>query len=99
MILYLQIGLISYPDWTPGAMRGSPRKKKVDKGTEDDCIVLGDDDEGDEGVGRAAEWGGDGHPAGGPYTPLVSIASTPEVQHAIRHAVEVSEGKALCEVF
>ena len=89
------LSYVSWMEWVPKAMRGGLQKKEVEAGTAEDCIVLGDEEVGDEGVGRAAEQGGDGHPAGGPSIPLLSAASTPEVQQAIQHAVDVVAGKAL----
>ena len=82
-------------EWASEAMRGGSRKKEVEAGTAEDYIVLGDEEVGDEGVGRAAEQGGDGHPTRGPSIPLLSAASTPEVQQAIQHAVDITAGKAL----
>ena len=74
-------------------MQQGPRKKEVEEGTEQDCIVLGADED-DEGMGRVAEQGGDVHPSGGTATLPASAAPTPEVQHAIQHAYDVSEGRA-----
>ena len=62
---------------------------------EEDVIMLEGDDVGDEGVGRNAQQGGEVHPSGGTDTSLAATAPTLEVQHAIRHAVQVSQGKAL----
>ena len=60
-------------------------------------IILegGDDEEDAEGVGRDAQQGGEVHPSGGTDSSLAAAAPTLEVQHAIRHAVQVSQGRAL----
>ena len=57
--------------------------------------MLEADEADDEGVGRDAQQGGEVHPSGGTDTSLASAAPTLEVQHAIRHAVQVSQGRAL----
>ena len=57
--------------------------------------MLEGDDEDVEGVGRDAQQGGEVHPSGGTDTFLAAAAPTLEVQHAIRHAVQVSQGRAL----
>ena len=62
---------------------------------EEDVIVLEGDEVDDEGVGRDAQQGGEVHPSGGTDTSLAAAATTLEVQHAIRHAVQVSQGRAL----
>ena len=62
---------------------------------EEDVIVLEGIAADDEGVGRDAQQGGEVHPSGGTDTSLAAAAPTLEVQHAIRHAVQVSQGKAL----
>ena len=51
--------------------------------------------EDDEGVGREAQQGGEVHPSGGTDSSLAEAAPTLEVQQAIRHAVRVSQGRAL----
>ena len=61
---------------------------------EEDVIMLEGDDVDDEGVGRDAQQGGEVHPSGGTDTSLAAAAPTLEVQHAIRHAVQVSQGRA-----
>ena len=53
------------------------------------------DEEDDEGVGREAQQGGEVHPSGGTDSSLAAAAPTLEAQHAIRHAVRVSQGRAL----
>ena len=60
-------------------------------------IILegGDDEEDAEGVGRDAQQGGEVHPSGGTDSSLTAAAPTLEVQHVIRHAVQVSQGRAL----
>ena len=55
----------------------------------------GDDEEDVEGVGREAQQGGEVHPSGCTDSSLAAAAPTLEVQHAIRHAVQVSQGRAL----
>ena len=67
-------------------------KKEVEE--EEEVIVVGDDMD-DEGVGRETQQGGEVHPPGGTDSSLAGVAPTLEVQHAIQHAVEVSQGKAL----
>ena len=62
---------------------------------EEDVIVLEGDDVDDEGVGRDAQQGGEVHPSGGTDTTLAAAAPTLEVKHAIRHAVKVSQGRAI----
>ena len=57
-----------------------------------EVIIL---DEDDEGVGRGTRVGGGVHPAGGTATPHTLVAPAPEVQHAIQHAHDISEGRAL----
>ena len=59
---------------------------------EPELIVL---DEDDEGVGRGTGVGDGVHPVGGTATPHTPVAPAPEVQRAIWHAYEVSEGRAL----
>ena len=54
---------------------------------EEEVIVLGDDKEDAEGVGREAQQVGEVHPSGGTDSSLAAAVSTLEVQHAIRHAV------------
>ena len=63
--------------------------------TEEKVVVLEGDDEDVEGVGRDAQQGGEVHPSWGTDTFLAAAAPTLEVQHAIRHAVQVSQGRAL----
>ena len=46
-------------------------------------------------MGRDAQQGGEVHPSGGTDTSLAAAVPTLEVQHAIRHAVQVSQGRAL----
>ena len=70
-------------------------KVKEEVEEEEEVIVLGDDEEDAEGVGREAQQGGEVHPSGGTDSSLAAAASTLEVQHAIRHAVQVSQGRAL----
>ena len=48
-----------------------------------------------EGVGREAQQGGEVPPSGGTEFSLAGAAPTLEVQHAIQHAVDVSQGRAL----
>ena len=65
---------------------GQKAKEEVEE-----VIILGGDDEEDvEGVGREAQQGGEVHPSGGTDSSLVAATPTLEVQHAIRHAVQVS---------
>ena len=59
---------------------------------EEDMVVL---DVNDEGVGRDAQQGGEMYPSGGTDTLLAAAAPTLEVQHAIKHAVQVSQDRAL----
>ena len=67
-------------------------KKEVE---EEEEIVVAGDREDDEGVGREAQQGGEVYPSGGTDSSLAAAAPTLEVQHAIRHAVWVSQGRAL----
>ena len=46
-------------------------------------------------MGREAQQGGEVHPSGGTDSSLAAAAPTLEVQHVIRHAVRVSQGRAL----
>ena len=62
---------------------------------EEDVIILEGDDVDDEGVGRDAQQGGEVHPSEGTDTFLAAAAPTLEVQHTMRHAVQVSQGRAL----
>ena len=71
------------------------RKRAKEEVTEEEVVVLEGDDEDVEGVGRDAEQGGEVHPSGGTDTFLAAAAPTLEVQHAIRHAGQVSQGKVL----
>ena len=48
-----------------------------------------------EGLGRETQQGGEEHPSGGTDSSLAGVAPTLEVQHAIQHAVDVSQGRAL----
>ena len=59
-----------------------------------EVIILGGDED-DDSVGREAQQGGEVHPSGGTDSSLAEAACTLEVQHAIRHAVPVSQGRAL----
>ena len=59
--------------------------RKVKEEVEEEVIVLGDDKEDAEGVGKEAQQGGELHPSGGTDSSLAAAASTLEVQHAIRH--------------
>ena len=65
-------------------------KQAKEEVTEEEVVVLEGDDEDVEGVGRDAQQGGEVHPSGGTDTFLAAAAPTLEVQHAIRHAVQVS---------
>ena len=67
----------------------------MEKVIEEEVVVLEGDDEDVEGVGRDAQQGGEVQPSGGTDTFLAAAAPTLEVQHAIRHAVQVSQGRAL----
>ena len=58
-------------------------------------VLEGDDEEDAEGVGRDAQQGGEVYPSGDTDSSLAAAAPTLEVQHAIRHAVQVSQGRAL----
>ena len=58
-----------------------------------EVIVIGE--ENVEGVGRETQQGGEVHPSGGTVSSFAGAAPTLEVQHAIQHAVDVSEGRAL----
>ena len=94
--LYLQIRLISYRDPDPGegpALEDEWVQEKMVK-TEGEGEIEELEVVGAEGVGRATEVGGGVHPAGG-TTATTSVAPTPEVQHAIMHAVDISAGRAL----
>ena len=71
---------------------GQKAKEEVEEEVE--VIILGGDED-DEGVGREAQQGGEVHPSGGTDSSLAEAASTLEVKHAIRHAIQVSQGKAL----
>ena len=62
---------------------------------EEEVVVLEGDEEDVEGVGREAQQGGEVHPSGGTDSSLAAAVPTLEVQHAIRHAVQVSQGRAL----
>ena len=46
-------------------------------------------------MGRGVEWGGGVHPPEDTATSHASAASALAVQHAIQHAYDVSEGRAL----
>ena len=59
----------------------------------EEVIVIGEEDA--EGVGREAQQGGEVHPSGGTDSSFAGTAPTLEVQHAIQHAVDVSQGRAL----
>ena len=48
-----------------------------------------------EGVGRETQQGGEVPPSGGTEFSLAGAAPTLEVQHAIQHAVDISQGRAL----
>ena len=58
-------------------------------------VLEGGDEEDAEGVGRDAQQGGEVHPSGDTDSSFAAAAPTLEVQHAIRHAVQVSQGRAL----
>ena len=58
-----------------------------------EVIVIGEEDA--EGVGRETQQGGEVHPSGGTDSSFAGAAPTLEVQHAIQHAVDVSQGRAL----
>ena len=58
-----------------------------------EVIVIGEEDV--EGVGREAQQGGEVHPSGATDSSFAGAAPTLEVQHAIKHAVDVSQGRAL----
>ena len=66
-------------------------KKEVE---EEEIVVVGGEED-DEGVGREAQQGGEVHPSGGTDSSFAEAASILEVQQAIRHAVRVSQGRAL----
>ena len=87
----LQIGILTYSEWLPEEM-GWKAKEEVE-----DVIILegGDDEEDAEGVGRDTQQGGEVHPSGSTDSSLAAAAPTLEVQHAIRHTVQVSQGRAL----
>ena len=68
-------------------------KKEVEE-EEEEIVVVGRQED-DEGVGREAQPGGEVHPSGGTDSSLAEAAPTLEVQQAIRHAVQVSQGRAL----
>ena len=87
----MQIGILTYSEWLPEAM-GKQAKEEV---TEEEVVVLEGDEKDVEGVGREAQQGGEVHPSGGTDSSLAAAAPTLEVQHAIRHAVQVSQGRAL----
>ena len=86
----LQIGILTYSEWLPEEM-GWQVKEEV----EDVIVLEGGDKEDAEGVGRDAQQGGEVHPSGGTDSSLAAAAPTLEVQHAMRHAVQVSKGRAL----
>ena len=62
---------------------------------EEVIILGGDDEEVAEGVGRDAQQGDEVYPSGCTDSSLAAAAPSLEVQHAIRHAVQVSQGRAL----
>ena len=74
-------------------MRKQVAKKEVEEEEEEIVVVGGKED--DEGVGREAQQGGEVHLSGGTDSSFAEAASTLEVQQAIRHAVQVSQGRAL----
>ena len=69
-------------------------KQAKEEMTEEEMVVLEGDEEDVEGVGREAEQGGEVHPSGGTDTSLAAAAPTLQVQHPIKHAVQVSQGRA-----
>ena len=68
---------------------------KAKEEVEDVIVLEGGDEEDAEGVGRDAQQGGRVHPSGATDSSLAAATPTLEVQHAIRHAVQVSQGRAL----
>ena len=74
------------------AMGRRATKKEVEE--KEEVIIVGDDMD-DEGVGRETQQGGEVHPSGHTDSSLAGAAPTLEVQHAIQHAVDVSQGRAL----
>ena len=71
---------------------GWEAKKEVEE-EEVEVIVVGKEDV--EGVGRETQQGGEVHPSGGTDSSFAGVAPTLEVQHAIQHAVDISQGRAL----
>ena len=93
MLVSLQIGMLTYVEWVQEAMGRQVAKKEVEEEEEEIVVVGGKED--DEGVGREAQQGGEVHPSGGTDSSLAAAAPPLEVQHTIRHAVRVSQGRAL----
>ena len=85
--------MLTYAEWVPEAMGRQVAKKEVEEEEEEIVVVGGKED--DEGVGREAQQRGEVHPSGGTDSSLAEAVPTLEVQQAIRHAVQVSQGRAL----
>ena len=92
LLVSLQIGMLTYAEWVLEAMGRQVVKKEVEE-EEEIVVVRGEED--DEGVGREAQQGGEVHPSGGTDSSFAEAVPTLEVQQAIRHAVRVSQGRAL----
>ena len=86
LLFSLQVRVITFDSWVLEEM-GWEAKEEVE------VIVVGEEDV--EGVGRETQQGGEVHPSGGTDSFFAGAAPTLEVQHAIQHAVDISQGRAL----